>query len=226
MFTLILCFTFLLAPPLLRAADPVKQYIADDLRIIPVRAGKGMEFKIVTFLTPGAAVTTMDTEDPEWSLISYGTDREGWILSRYLTNRRPAAHLLAAAQQQVAELQKKVDVLTSTNQEYRRGNTGLLTETKELRSRVKTLDHDYQQLLADSAQYLELKEKHDALMMKYQEIAATFDTLSNEKDLLQRAYTIKWFLSGASVVLLGILIGMFIQAMRGRRKRSDSLRLR
>lgn len=207
------------------AGEPFRQYISENLRVIPIRAGRGREYKILTFLPPGTAVTNLAEDDEEWARVSYGPGKEGWILRRYLTNRKPAALLLATAQKQVEELKKKVDALSSTNQEYRRGNTGLLAEVKKLTRKVKTLSHDYEKLKTDSAQFLELQKKHESLLKKYREIKTVYDKQKNDQDLIQRAYTIKWFLSGAAVILIGIIIGMTMQALRNRRRRSDSLRL-
>ncbi len=124
------------------AGKPFRQYVSDTLRIIPIRAGRGRKYKIITFLPPGAAVTNFAEEDEKWARISYGPGKEGWILQRYLTNRKPASLLLATAQKQTEELKKKVDALSSTNEEYRRGNTNLLSEVKKLTKKVKVLSHD------------------------------------------------------------------------------------
>lgn len=208
------------------AGTPFRQYVSDTLRVIPVRAGRGKGYKIMTFLPPGAAVTNFAENDKEWARVSYGPGKEGWILQRYLTNQKPASLLLITAQKQAEELKKKVDALSSTNNEYRRGNTNLLAEVKKLTRKVKTLSHDYNTLKNDSAQFLELKEKHAALLKKYKEIKTVYDQQNNDQALLQKAYTIKWFLSGAGVILIGIIIGMTMQALRNRRRRSDGLRLR
>ena len=227
-FILVLILGLIVSLPLngQTAGEPFRQYVSDTLRVIPIRAGRGMEYKIMTFLPPGAAVTNFAEEDEEWARISYGPEKEGWILRRYLTSRKPASLLLPTAQRQTEELKKKVDALSSTNHEYRRGNTNLLSEVKKLTKKVKALSHDYNKLKTDSAQFLELKEKHETLLKKYKEIKTVYDNQKNDQDLLKRAYTIKWFLSGAAVILLGIIIGMMIQALRSRKRRSDSLRLR
>ncbi|MEA2109643.1 MAG: TIGR04211 family SH3 domain-containing protein [Pseudomonadota bacterium] len=206
------------------AGKPFSQYVSDSLRVIPLRAGRGREYKIITFLPTGAAVTNLAEEDEKWARIKYGK-KEGWTEQRYLTNRKPASLLLSTAQRQVEELKKKVDALSSTNHEYRRGNTSLLSEVKKLTKKVKDLSHDYNKLKTDSAQFVELKEKHETLLKKYQEIKTVYDNQQNDQALLKRAYTIKWFLSGAAVILMGIIIGMMIQALRNRRRRSGSMKL-
>ncbi|NIA19816.1 MAG: TIGR04211 family SH3 domain-containing protein [Xanthomonadaceae bacterium] len=226
-FILVLILGLIISLPLNgQAGEPFRQYVSDTLRVIPLRAGRGREYKIMTFLPPGAAVTNFAEEDEEWARVSYGPEKEGWILRRYLTSRKPASLLLSTAQGQAEELKKKVDALSSTNHEYRRGNTNLLSEVKKLTKKVKALSHDYNELKTNSAQFLELKEKHKTLLEKYKEIKTVYDNQKNDQDLLKRAYTIKWFLSGAAVILLGIIIGMTIQALRNRRRRSDGLRLR
>jgi len=225
-FILVLILGLIVSLPLngQTAGEPFRQYVSDTLRVIPLRAGRGREYKIITFLPTGAPVTNFAEEDEEWARISYG-QKEGWILQRYLTNREPASLLLSTAQRQGEELKKKVGALSSTNQEYRRGNTGLLSEVKKLTKKVKDLSYDYNKLKTDSAQYVELKEKHETLLKKYQEIKTVYDKQKNDQDLLRRAYTIKWFLSGAAVILMGIIIGMMIQALRNRRRRAGSMRL-
>ncbi len=227
-FTLLLILGLITAMPLNgQAVDkPFRQYVSDTIQVIPVRSGPGRKYKIMAFLPPGAAVMNLAEKNEEWVRISYGSEKKGWILRRYLTNRKPASLLLSATKRQVQELMKKVDALSSTNHEYRRGNTSLLSEVKKLTKKVKSLSHDYNTLKTDSAQFLELKDNYETLLNKYKEIKTAYDNQNDNQELLQRAYTIKWFLSGATVILVGIFIGMTIQALRNRRQRSDSFRLR
>ncbi len=208
------------------ARAETRMYIAENLKVIPVRAGKGMNFKIIAFLAPGATVVRLEDNDPEWAHIRLGGGKDGWILRRYLTTQKPSAQQLSATQQQLEFLQKKVAALGSTNQEYRRGNTNLLREVSKLNKKLKNLEADYKQLREDAAQYLELKSSHEELQGKFREIKTAYDKLRAEQDKLQKSYTIKWFLSGASVILIGIFIGLIIQGLRGRRRRTDTLRFK
>ena len=225
---LMLLFSFVVggtATPKMAQAE-TRLYIAENLKVIPVRAGKGMNFKIIAFLSPGSPVIKLATDDQEWALIRLASGREGWILQRYLTSKRPSATRLSSCQQQLEDLQKKVAALSSTNQEYRRGNTSLLSEVNKLNKKLKGLEAEYRQLKEDAAQYLELKDQYTKLKTKFKEIKSAYDKLNLEQDKLQKSYTIKWFISGASVILIGIFIGLIIQGLRGRRRRSDSLRFK
>ncbi|MBN2233360.1 MAG: TIGR04211 family SH3 domain-containing protein [Deltaproteobacteria bacterium] len=206
-------------------------YISDQLKTIPVRAGQGAGYKIITFLAPGEPViqladTDTDAETSEWVRIRFARDKEGWILERYLSGQVPAVLQLETAQQRVAEMEKKVESLNSTNREYRRGNTDLLAEVKKLTGQVTQLSHDYETLRRDAAGFLELKAAHEQLTTRFSELQDAHRILREEHETLRQAYVIKWFLAGGAAVFLGILIGITLQSLRGRKKHTESLRFK
>ena len=205
------------------------RYISDRIRIY-ARAGAGTEFKLLTPLTTGNRVTLLGETKDDWVHISYGKDRQGWLQKRFLTAVEPAAKRLAKAEAKIKQLEQnskaKIISLTETNKEYRKGNTGLLREVKELRRKLKKVEKEYKTLLEESATFLELQAEHKKLLAENQDRQAREATILAECELLKTAYRIKWFLSGGGVLLIGFFIGLLMQAFRNRKKKSSGLSFR
>ena len=143
--TLILCLLLLGASIRAEAAGETR-YISDKIRIY-ARAGAGTEFKLLAPLTTGNKVTLLGESEGDWLHITYGKDRQGWIQKRFLTAVEPAAKRLAQAKAKIKNLEQsskaKIVSLTETNKEYRKGNTGLLREVKELRRKLQKVEKNY-----------------------------------------------------------------------------------
>lgn len=202
------------------------RYISDKIRIY-ARAGAGTEFKLLAPLTTGDRVILLGENKDDWLYISYGKNRQGWIQERFLTAVVPAAKRLARANTKVEQLEQsskaKIVSLTETNKEYRKGNTGLLREVKELRNKLQTVEKNYNTLRQESATFLELQVEHKKLLSENRDRQEREATILAECELLKTAYRIKWFLSGGGVLLIGFFIGLLMQAFRNRKKKSSGL---
>ena len=223
--TLILCL-LLLGDSIRAEAAGETRYISDKIRIY-ARAGAGTEFKLLAPLTTGNKVTLLDDNEGDWVHISYGKDRQGWIQKRFLTALEPAAKRLGKANAKIEQLEQsskaKIVSLTETNKEYRKGNTGLLREVKELRRKLQKVEKDYKTLREESATFLELQAGHKNLLAENRDRQEREAAILEECELLKTAYRIKWFLSGGGVLLIGFLIGLLMQAFRNRKKKSTGL---
>lgn len=224
--TLLFLIILLFCCSLAQAAGETR-YISDKIRIY-VRAGAGTEFKLIAPLTTGNRVKLLGEKMNGWVHIDYGKNRQGWIQERFLTKLEPADKRLVKANAKIAQLEQntkaKLASLTETNKEYRKGNTGLLREVKELRSKLQKVEKNYSTLLADSAEFLTLQKEHQTLLTESRERQTREADILSECELLKTAYRIKWFLAGGGVLLIGFLIGIILQAFRHRNKKSAGLR--
>ena len=221
---LLICIFFAAAGLTFAAGET--RYISDQIRIY-ARAGAGTEFKLLAPLRTGNPVTLLGETQDGWVKIGYGKDRQGWIQKRFLTTLEPAAKRLKRADARIKQLEQNTKAqlasLTETNKEYRKGNTALLREVKDLRKKLKKVEKDYQTLLADSGEFLELRSAHQNLLKESQERKSREADILSECELLKTAYRIKWFLAGGGVLLIGFFIGIILQAFRHRNKKSGGL---
>jgi len=124
-----------LAVCLLAAASARADYIGGDLRV-NLRAGPGLEFRILKILGEGAPAQKLSSEG-DWIQVRTG-DLEGWIPAGNLSSEEPpnvalprAREKLASAEARVTELESKV--ATQTKQ---------LEELATLRERNRVLEDD------------------------------------------------------------------------------------
>lgn len=210
----------------LTAAAGETRYISDKLKIY-VRAGAGTQFKLIAPLTTGNKVVLLGEKQEGWVKIGYGKDRQGWIPERFLSKLEPADKRLARANARIKQLEEntraKLASLTETNKEYRKGNTGLLREVKELRQKLQKIEREYNTLFQESAEFLTLQKEHQDLLKESQERQTREADILTECELLKTAYRIKWFIAGGGVLLIGFFIGILLQAFRHRNKKSAGL---
>ena len=202
------------------------RYISDKLKIY-VRSGAGTQFKLIAPLTTGAKVVLLGEKQDGWVKIGYGKDRQGWLQERFLSKLEPADKRLARANARIEQLEvntkAKLASLTETNKEYRKGNTGLLREVKELRHKLQKIERDYNTLLQESTEFLTLQKEHQDLLKESRERQTREADILTECELLKTAYRIKWFIAGGGVLLIGFFIGILLQAFRHRNKKSAGL---
>ncbi len=95
--------------PLSAAADDsATRYISDETAIT-LRADKGMNAAVAALLKSGAKVELIEDDTASgYSRVKVSPGREGWVLTRYLSNEPAARERLVAVQSKLAEQQAMV----------------------------------------------------------------------------------------------------------------------
>jgi SH3 domain protein len=109
-------------------------YVRDELRI-NMRAGPGLEYRIVKLLKSGDRVDQTETKE-DWALVKAPEGEEGWVPIGYLQAEAPPSIALPGVQTRLKEARALVGDL-----EKRLGEQGnLALEAEALQLRVKTLE--------------------------------------------------------------------------------------
>lgn len=189
-------------------------YVSDVLKLT-VRAGKGTSEKIIAVIQSGQTVDVLQQED-KWALVRLPDGKEGLVLSRYLTSK-------ITNNVKLKWLQKKHKTLTVQAATLLEENTKLKKEKKELDFLLKKADKSveeinksYDILKTESADYIKLKSKFKKTASQLAEYTEKSELLEKELTKLAFRQTIRWFLTGAGVLLLGFLIGFSTRRQRRR----------
>ena len=189
-------------------------YVSDVLKLT-VRAGKGQDYKIISVIQSGQTVDVLQPED-KWALVRLNDGKEGWVLTRYLTSK-------ITNNVKLQWLQKKHKTLTVQTATLLEENTKLKKEKKELDfmlnkadKSVEELNKSYDTLKTESADFIKLKSKHTKAASQLAEYAEKSELLEKELTKLEFKRTIRWFLAGAGVLLLGFLLGFATKRQRRR----------
>ncbi len=195
----------------------VTMYVAPRNEL-PVRTGKGFNYRIIAILTDGARVQVITT-DGDWAYIRLRNGKEGWTLKRFLSSKLPLKQQFNALKLKNSELQKKLSDALKMVATLKTQVANLTTQNQSLTSKLKDISNKYQQLYHDSSNVITLKNAYENTQKELQQAKQIILTIETENSHLKSTDRIKWFLAGAGVLLIGCLIGILIA--KGRRKRSS-----
>jgi len=213
---------FLLLSYILLAVIPVSaqaetQYVSDHL-VITVRTGQGAQYQIIKTLESGQHVKVLETTETGYTRIETPDGVEGWVRSQYLTDQPVASEKLVKVE---AALEKTKESLNSIKERY----ATLSTEHKALVQSQTSLSSAKDKLDTELARLNEVAKKPIILDKQNRELQER--TVSLEKDLQrlnQENHALKdrsqreWFIAGALVLFGGILLGLIIPKLRGRKR--------
>lgn len=217
---IILCLLALAAS----AADAQTRYVSDRLEIT-LRTGTSTQHSIVRMLPSGARLQALETDDATgYTRVRTADGTEGWVLSRYLMERPAAREQLEAAvgrtetlTARVAELTAQVEVLRGERDSLDAERGGLGAETEELRAELERIRRV-------SASALELDQVNRELRTRLAAAEQAGDGLRMEVIELKRNTQRDWFLAGAGVLVLGLVLGLVVPRLKfGRRSRWGDL---
>ncbi len=189
-------------------------YVSDVLKLT-VRTGEGQDYKIIAVIQSGQTVDVLQRED-EWALVRLDDGKEGWVLTRYLTSRITNNVKLRWLQKKHKALTVQTATLLEENTKLKEENKKFKTDLNKTQNRAKELNISYEALKTESADYIKLKSKYTKAASQLAEYAEKSELLEKELTKLEFRRTIRWFLAGASVLLIGFLIGFSARRQRRR----------
>jgi len=192
------------------------RYIS-DLMEITLRTGPGTGRKIIAMLPSNLRVEVL-TSNAEWTKVRTTEGKEGWVVSRFLTSELPKSIVLSRLQKKYQELSQNTDSLTKENTDLKTQNEELSNQLTEKTNAFEELNSAYQTLKTESAEFLTVKSKYETTAARLAEQSTKAEKLEGELSKLEFHQNIRWFLSGAGVLLVGFVIGF--SAKRQRRRSS------
>lgn len=194
-------------------------YISDKLEA-QLRTGPSTQHKIVRILNVGMPVTVLE-EDKEngYSRITTENGIEGWILTRYLTENQPARAQLENASQ-------KLDNLALENKQLRAELDGMKRQLAEASNakddasvQAQRLGNELSLVRQASSNAVALLDERNQLQEKNLALENELENLRREKETLAEKDSQEWFLKGAGVLFGGILLGIIMPKLGGRKRR-------
>src|SRR3569832_832321 len=208
------------AAALCTTATAETRYVSDELEVT-LRTGQSTQHQIVRMVKSGTAVEVLATAaNTGYTKVRTPSGAEGWVLSRYLMTS-------PSARQQLDELQRRLATLEIENKQLKEQSGTLKEQNKSAGQQQKGLEDEKLQLEQELANIrktagsaLALESENKRLKEQYLKL----QTVQQENLTLKDRSESEWFVRGAAVVVLGILIGLIAPRLKFRRKSSwDSL---
>jgi SH3 domain protein len=194
-----------------------KAYVTDSFEIT-LRSGPSNENKIVAMLFSGRPLEIVETRG-EWSQVRVLDDnKEGWVLSRYLISRLPWEVQARKLQEDLSALNAKLSRVQKEFADESQQRQGLAAEFKRKSEDFEVLSKQYLELKKGAEGYLKLKTLYAAAENNLKGAQDELDKLSAENESLKSSEQNRWFMSGALVLLCGLLIGGIVGRQQKKRR--------
>jgi len=191
-------------------------YVSDTMKIM-MRTGPGNDRKIISMLGIGKKVEVLEPGD-EWTLVRLDNGKEGWVISRFLTDKIPSDIELEILKSKHEALMANAARMREENSLLKAENKKLNTELTVITKKLQKTSKNYEALKRDSKEFLKLQSKFKESSLKLDEQTKKAEKFEDELTKLLWNQNVKWFLSGAGVLILGFIIGF--SAKRQRRRSS------
>jgi SH3 domain protein len=182
-------------------------YVTDKLQVT-VRTGPSVENKVLHLVKSGDRVAVLETNAAGWAKVRVAEDKEGWMLSRYLQEEKPAILRIKDLDPQAKDLMQRVEELEQENRE-------LQSRQAQAEKLAQETEEKYQALKEEAAQVISLRSRHNKLQTEFEAQAQKLEKVTAEAESLRLGNNLKWFLAGAGVLVVGWLMGLAL----GRRKK-------
>ena len=196
-------------------------YVTDSLAIT-LRSGKTNEHRIIRSLESGTKVRVLSS-DKTHARIKTEDGTIGWVLKRYLMDEPAARVLLPPIQEKLAKIEAEYADLKKQFRETsneRNELAKIAAKYEKLETENKNLSNETQHLRKIAGESEQIFQENQSLSKNNASLAAQRDMLMQEIRELRSGNNKLWFITGAGVIFIGILIGAILS--RGRKQKNSS----
>jgi len=200
------------------AAVAAPAWVSDEFEIT-LRSGPSTSNAIQLMVGSGMQLEVLERDaESGYSRVMTPGGTEGWVLTRYLMNER-------SAREQLETLTSDLTNATSRGSSLGSQLTAIKGEYDSANRRIDALEREKaaaEKELADikrtAANVLGINEQNKSLMDQLATAQIRADTLEQENLQLSSQTTRYWFMSGALVLLIGVILGIWLPRIRWQRR--------
>lgn len=197
-------------------------YISDQLEA-SLRRGEGTKYQILRMLKSGEPLELIEyNRETGYTKVRTSSGTEGYVLSRYLMDEPASREQLSSLKENNQELRGIIVDLENRISELENISNSQSGEITQLQSEKQTLDTELTEIREATADVITIKRSNRTLTDQVDQLTAEKTQLQTENNEYRSKTKQDWFVRGAGVVLLGVLIGLILPKLR-RRKRWGEL---
>jgi SH3 domain protein len=196
------------------------RYVSDTLEIT-MRSGKGTSFGITRMLRSGTPVEVLGVDKKSgYTQVRTNSGKEGWVLSRFLMKGQAARDRLATAEKNLAELELENRKLTTAMAALNEEKGTLESNLQKLEGESRGVSQELAEIKRTASSALTIDSENKDMKGRIVSLERQLQTVQQENETLKDRTARDWFMVGAAVVLLGIIVGLIIPKIRFRKKSS------
>ena len=184
-----------------------------------MRRGPTLQNAIVRVLTSGTAVEEVERdEESGYSRIRTSGGAEGYVLTRFLMAEPSARSQLAALRERLTALRDQSGGQGRELDDLRQQSAAQKRTIEALEAEKSRLETELAQIRRTAADTLRINADNTSLRESLSAAEINLATLEQENDRLARRREQNWFLIGAAVLALGIILGIIAPRLSSARR--------
>ncbi len=204
-FKSVILLASLLAAPVFGQSALAANFVTDQLEIT-LRTGPGVDYRIASMLRAGTRLEVIEKRKG-WSHVKVSGDREGWIITRFITTDAPKGPQLVRAQKKLGDANAKISTLTSQLAETQKSLSTALKEAEATAGKLDSVDKEFVKWKKVNEGVISLTSDHEGLKTQSIKDAEALSSLTMENRQLKARKNVYWFISGAIILLVGLGLG-------------------
>jgi len=210
----VLISLLLVAPAVLAAPA----WVSDEFEIT-LRSGPSTSNAIQLMVSSGMQLEVLERDaESGYSRVRTPGGTEGWVLSRYLMNEPSAREQLEKLTSQLTNANTRGTSLDSQLAAVRNEYNSATRQIAQLEREKTDLESELAEIRRTAANVLGINEQNRKLIDDLANAEIRADTLEQENRQLSAQTTRYWFMSGAAVLLVGIILGLWLPRVRWQRR--------
>ena len=193
-------------------------WVSDEFEVT-LRTGPSTSNAIELMVSSGTRLEVMEQDaDSGYSRVRTQGGTEGWVLTRYLMDEPSAREQLQNLTTQLTDAAAEGDSLGSQLVAIRTEYDSATRRIADHEGENARLQREMDEISSKAANTLAIDRQNQELQQKLTDAEIQVNVLEQEKDRLTGQSNRTWFVTGAAVIFVGVLVGLILPRMNFRRK--------
>lgn len=193
-------------------------WVSDQFEVM-LRTGPSTENAIQLMIGSGAELEVLEQDDESgYSRVMTNGGTEGWVLSRYLMTEPGARAQLETFTQQLRGVNSERATLDSQLGAIRGDFESAKRQISELERDKTDMQAEIDDIRRAAADTLAIDSQNKNLQQLLTDAEIRVSMLEQENDSLVSQTTRNWFITGALVLIGGVLLGLILPRMKWQKK--------
>lgn len=200
------------------AAVAAPAWVSDQFEIT-LRSGPSTSNSIQLMLDSGLRLEVLERDaESGYSRVRTPGGTEGWVLSRYLMSEPSAREQLQKLSSQLTTANSRGSSLDTQMKAITAEYDSANRKIKELERSKAAVEKELSEIKRTAANVLAIDKQNKTLMDQLAAAQIRADTLEQENRELSSQTTRYWFMAGALVLLVGVVLGIWLPRVRWQRR--------
>jgi SH3 domain protein len=193
-------------------------WVSDQFEIT-LRSGPSTSNAIERMLDSGTELEVLERDaETGYSRVRTGGGTEGYVLTRYLMNEPAAREQLARLTSQLTSEASRGTTLNSQLSAIRSQYDSATRQIETLQREKSELEEELAEIKRTAANVLSINNQNKQLREQLAAEEIRVATLEQENRELTSQTTRYWFMSGALVLVVGMVLGLWLPRIRWQRR--------